>query len=176
MTLLQDYAARQAESRPDAVALVMGDERLTYGELDAAANRLARLLREAGCKRGDRVCLFVPKCPACLAAHVALWTRDLDVIAGFWSTFFGAEVGEVYESRRRPGFRSRFLTLGSGPAIEIMEGPWVTPGDPKEEHTGLAHVALSLGSEQAVGIWIGHYRDQSFTRQRARGRCHGFAR
>ena len=31
-----------------------------------------------------------------------------------------------------------------------MEGPWVTPGDPKEERTGLAHVALSLGSEQAV--------------------------
>ena len=83
-------------------------------------------------------------------AHVALWTRDLDAIAGFWSTFFGAEVGEVYESRRRPGFRSRFLTLGAGPTIEIMEGPWVAPGDPKEERTGLAHVALSLGSEQAV--------------------------
>lgn len=83
-------------------------------------------------------------------SHVALWTRDLEVIARFWSSFFGAEVGEIYESRRRPGFRSRFLTLGDGPAFEIMEGPWVEPADPAEERIGLAHVALSLGSEQAV--------------------------
>lgn len=82
--------------------------------------------------------------------HVALWTRNLEAIASFWSSFFGAEVGEIYESRRRPGFRSRFLTLGDGPAFEIMEGPWVGQADPAEERTGLAHVALSLGSEQAV--------------------------
>ena len=47
--LLQEYLARQARGRPDAVALVMGDERLTYGELEAASNRLARLLRAVGC-------------------------------------------------------------------------------------------------------------------------------
>ena len=82
--------------------------------------------------------------------HVALWTRDLEAIARFWSSFFGAEVGEIYESRRRSGFRSRFLRLGDGPAFEIMEGPWVESADPAEERIGLAHVALSLGSEQAV--------------------------
>jgi amino acid adenylation domain-containing protein len=76
VTLLQDYAARQAESRPDAVAVVMGDERLTYGELEQAANRLARLLREAGCKRGDRVCLFVPKCPAAIVAELGVLKAD----------------------------------------------------------------------------------------------------
>ena len=48
VTLLQDYVTRQAEARPDAVALVMGDERLTYGELEEAGNRLARLLRRGG--------------------------------------------------------------------------------------------------------------------------------
>ncbi|MGF6173384.1 VOC family protein [Ensifer sp. 4252] len=84
-------------------------------------------------------------------AHVALWTRDLEAVATFWSSFLGASVGEVYESRRRPGFRSRFLSLGDGPAIEIMEGPWVAPAEPEGvERTGLAHVALSLGSEAAV--------------------------
>ena len=30
-------------------------ERITYGALDAAANRLARALRRAGLRRGDRV-------------------------------------------------------------------------------------------------------------------------
>jgi amino acid adenylation domain-containing protein len=74
--LLQEYVARQAEARPDAVALVMGDERLTYGELEAASNRLARLIRQAGCRRGDRVCLFVPKTPAAVVAELATLKAD----------------------------------------------------------------------------------------------------
>ena len=74
--LLQEYVARQAEARPDDVALVMGDERLTYGELEAASNRLARLLREVGCARGDRVCLFVPKTPAAIVAELATLKAD----------------------------------------------------------------------------------------------------
>ena len=39
MTLLQDYVTRQAETRPDAVAVVMGEERLTYGELEEAGRK-----------------------------------------------------------------------------------------------------------------------------------------
>jgi amino acid adenylation domain-containing protein len=71
--LLQDYATRQAETRPDAIALVMGDARLTYGELEGESNRLARLLREVGCRRGDRVCLFQPKSiEAIVAMHATL--------------------------------------------------------------------------------------------------------
>ncbi len=69
--LLQEYVARQAEARPDALALVMGGERMTYGELEAASNRLARMLREAGCRRGDRVCLFLPKSTAAIVAEIA---------------------------------------------------------------------------------------------------------
>jgi amino acid adenylation domain-containing protein len=76
VTLLQDYVTRRAETRPDAVAVVMGEERLTYGELEAAGNRLARLLREAGCSRGDRVCLFVPKCPAAIVAELGVLKAD----------------------------------------------------------------------------------------------------
>jgi amino acid adenylation domain-containing protein len=72
-TLLQDYATRQAEQRPDATALVMGEVRMTYAELEEASNRLARLLREAGCRRGDRVCIFQPKSvEAIVGMHGAL--------------------------------------------------------------------------------------------------------
>ncbi|MBW7473808.1 non-ribosomal peptide synthase/polyketide synthase [Paenibacillus oenotherae] len=39
---------RQAASAPENVALAMGSEELTYGELNARANRLARKLRERG--------------------------------------------------------------------------------------------------------------------------------
>jgi amino acid adenylation domain-containing protein len=69
--LLQDTVSRQAERRPDALAVAMGDERLTYGELEAESNRLARLLVESGCEPGDRVCLFAPKCPAAIVGMLA---------------------------------------------------------------------------------------------------------
>lgn len=82
-------------------------------------------------------------------AHVALWTRDLDAAAAFWSDYFDAEVGDLYESRNRPGFRSRFVKLSDGGAIELMAGPWIETASPAER-AGWDHVAISLGSEAAV--------------------------
>ena len=73
---LAAYLGRQAERRPDATALVMGEERLTYGELDAAANQLARLLQEHGVEKGDRVCLLVPKSVAAILAIQAVVKAD----------------------------------------------------------------------------------------------------
>lgn len=70
--LLQDYAARRAETHASDVALVMGDERLTYGELEAESNRLARLLVEDSCRPGDRVCLFTSKSPSAIVAMHAI--------------------------------------------------------------------------------------------------------
>ncbi len=46
---------------PDAVALVTGTGRLTFGELDAASNRLARVLIGLGAGPGDLVVLALPR-------------------------------------------------------------------------------------------------------------------
>jgi len=82
-------------------------------------------------------------------AHIALWTADLDGLCRFWAETFGVVVGDLYESARRPGFCSRFLTLKDGPSIEVMQGPWITR-EVLEERQGYAHLALSLGSREAV--------------------------
>jgi amino acid adenylation domain-containing protein len=74
--LLQDWVAIQAATRPHASAVVAQDERLTYGELDARSNRLARLLKDAGCRRGDRVCLLMPKSPTALVAILGIYKAD----------------------------------------------------------------------------------------------------
>ncbi|WP_327169596.1 non-ribosomal peptide synthetase [Streptomyces subrutilus] len=50
---LVDRFEERARLHPGARALVFGDEELTYGELDARANRLARHLRARGLGRGD---------------------------------------------------------------------------------------------------------------------------
>ncbi|MFT3768683.1 MAG: amino acid adenylation domain-containing protein [Minicystis sp.] len=60
---LYDLLTAQAEKRPDVTAVVMNGARLTYRDLADASDRLARALIEAGCREGDRVCLFVPKSP-----------------------------------------------------------------------------------------------------------------
>src|SRR6185369_1886704 len=68
---LETLVAEQAERRPDALAVVMGDERMTYGELDERSNQMANLLIHAGCKRGDRVALFMRKVPLTLVTILA---------------------------------------------------------------------------------------------------------
>lgn len=74
--LLQHYLTSSAEQDPTAVALVMGDEPVTYGELDAESNRLAHLLREVGCQRGDRVVLLLPKTTVAITAMLAVLKAD----------------------------------------------------------------------------------------------------
>jgi lactoylglutathione lyase len=83
-------------------------------------------------------------------AHIALWTRDLSNAATFWRRYFQAEIGDVYKSKRRPGFVSCFVTLpGSITKIELMTAPWINDSA-TTGHIGWDHLAISLGSAAAV--------------------------
>ena len=46
-------------------------QRLTYGELETASNRLARLLVHVGCGSAERVCLLGEKSPAVIVGMLA---------------------------------------------------------------------------------------------------------
>ncbi|QIY75924.1 long-chain fatty acid--CoA ligase [Streptomyces sp. RLB1-33] len=52
-----------ARAVPDRAAVVLGDQRLTYAELDNAARRVANLLRSRGVEPGDKVALSCPNLP-----------------------------------------------------------------------------------------------------------------
>lgn len=58
--LVQDFLEQSAARQSDKVALVCDGRRLTYAELEARANRLARALSQRGVVRGDRVVLHLP--------------------------------------------------------------------------------------------------------------------
>ncbi|HVV46436.1 MAG TPA: amino acid adenylation domain-containing protein [Bryobacteraceae bacterium] len=58
---LQDALTASAERHPEKTAVVFRNQRMTYGEWEQASNRLAHALRKAGCVKGDRVGLLLPK-------------------------------------------------------------------------------------------------------------------
>ena len=73
---LQDWVTAQAERRPDSPAVVSGDAGLTYGELDTLSTQLARLLKDAGCQRFDRVALLMPTSPAAIIGLLGIYKAD----------------------------------------------------------------------------------------------------
>jgi fatty-acyl-CoA synthase len=57
-----DLVHRTAQRDPTKLALVNGDTRLTFAELESAVNRLASSLRSLGLEKGDRLALLSHNC------------------------------------------------------------------------------------------------------------------
>lgn len=75
MTRLEDLLTGSAERSPGSTALLLGaagdgGEAMTYAELDAATNRIARTLVDRGVRPGDRVGVLAAKTPWTIAALI----------------------------------------------------------------------------------------------------------
>jgi 2-haloacid dehalogenase len=95
--------------------------------------------------------------------HVAAWVSNLDRARGFYERWFHAASTPEYSSAKRD-FRSRFLSLGGGPRLELM----VSPQEPARH----AHIAISVGSRQAVDRLVKEMEEagvQIVSRPRATG-------
>ena len=66
------FLERSARVWPDKVAVIYGGRRLTYPELAAEAQRVARALQASGVAPGDRVAYLMPNLPEMLIAHFAV--------------------------------------------------------------------------------------------------------
>jgi fatty-acyl-CoA synthase len=67
-----DRFERVVERGPERDALIQGDRRLRYHELDAAANRFANWAKSAGVQRGDVVALLLGNRPELVIAQLGL--------------------------------------------------------------------------------------------------------
>ncbi len=63
MTNLSGFLEKSAQDFPDRTAIVFGDTRLSYPQVNGAANQVANLLVERGIKPGDKVALSCPNLP-----------------------------------------------------------------------------------------------------------------
>jgi amino acid adenylation domain-containing protein len=69
---VHELVARQVERSPEAVAVVCGDDRLTYRELDQKANRLAHRLRAAGAGPAKVVGICIERSPDMVVGLLAI--------------------------------------------------------------------------------------------------------
>ncbi|HEY8902953.1 MAG TPA: AMP-binding protein, partial [Chthoniobacterales bacterium] len=69
---IHELFADIAQEAPDAVAIEMGGEKLTFAQLDTGANQLARYLRKHGVEPGARVGVAMPRSPRWVTALLGI--------------------------------------------------------------------------------------------------------
>uniref|UniRef100_UPI0014316AEF non-ribosomal peptide synthetase n=2 Tax=Pseudomonas viridiflava TaxID=33069 RepID=UPI0014316AEF len=103
---LHQRIERQAANAPDAVAAQVGDQRLSYGELNRRANALAHHLIELGVRPDDRVAVM-----AC---------RGLDTLVGLLAVL-KAGAGYVPVDPGHPDERVGYLLQDSAPFVVLTQ-------------------------------------------------------
>lgn len=135
---LHHYAAATAERAPDAVAVRLGEESLTYAELVSQGRSLAGLLREAGVGSGDRVALLTGKTPlAIVAMHAVLEASAAYVPVDLASPASRAELMVrsaqpklVLASKPAADLLAALMDSGAleGARVLALDGPWEADG------------------------------------------------
>ena len=71
---------RHGRYRPDHLALVVGDERLTFRQLNARVNQLANALLGEGLRKGDKLATILPNCIEQLFVYLAAAKTGIVVV------------------------------------------------------------------------------------------------
>ncbi len=152
--------ARQAARQPDAVAARFGDVALSYGALDAQANRMAHLLLRHAAP-GDRVGVMLDRTPDMLAVLLGAWKAGLAYVP-LDPSHPPARLGHILADAAV----AVLVTDGSGPALdapmldlrtvgEAIAAPPDTP--PAVAENPLAYVIYTSGSTGLPkGVAVGH--------------------
>ncbi|PLS87565.1 MAG: acyl-CoA synthetase [Actinobacteria bacterium] len=74
------FLRRSAYMFPEKTAVVHGERRYTYRELEERVNRLASRLKDAGFRKGERVAFLCPNIPPLLEAHFAVPAAGLVLV------------------------------------------------------------------------------------------------
>jgi len=159
---LSDLLRSAAREAPDAEAFRYREERLTYRDWDALADRLAAALAARGVTRGDVVALLLPSTPFYLVAYLAA-ARIGAVATGINSRYRRTEIGHILA---RSGARlllavdawhdARFLPMLEGLRAELPELQDVAaiPAERLRESTTavVADLAPGAGPPPAVPV------------------------
>jgi acyl-CoA synthetase (AMP-forming)/AMP-acid ligase II len=150
----------RARETPDHAALVSGDITITYGELDARADQLARRVQAAGLRAGETVGVIAARrSDAVVAILAALKAGGAYAVIGRHESM--GEVGRLLAAARaRVVVTSRELRPraddGTGRSIVDLDGTGDDPADPLEARPGSRAAVLltpaPTGSRRPVDV------------------------
>jgi amino acid adenylation domain-containing protein len=162
--LLHRWIERQAALTPGATAVVGESESLTYRELDARANRLARRLRRMGVRVDEPVAICADRSPALIVGLLAIlkaggaylpldptYPPDRlafmieDGLGGLAKPVLLAQVDLLAASVAGAGARLVDLDSAAGPAGDA-DNPLLAPLDGGAGADNLAYVIYTSGS------------------------------
>lgn len=94
--------------------------------------------------------------------HLAIWANDLESMKLFYETYFGCKAGERYHNPTKK-FTSYFLDFENGCRLELMHRPDIEQKNgSNNEHLGLIHFAISVGSKEEVNALTEQLRADRF--------------
>ena len=147
-----NFLRRAADTLAERPAVVHGERRYTYEELERRCNRLASALRDRGIERHDRVAILCPNVPALLEAHYGVPMAGAVLVA--MNTRLSAD--EVAYIMRDSGARTVFVDAELEKLLEKADLNDVEKvvvqdsggdDDPYEEF-------LAGGSDEAPESWL----------------------
>lgn len=77
---LVDYVRANAETHPNAPAVLFKGTAISNEDLDRHSDRFAAALIDGGVKKGDRVALVLPNCPQFMIAEIGAWKAGATVL------------------------------------------------------------------------------------------------
>jgi lactoylglutathione lyase len=96
--------------------------------------------------------------------HVAIWTNDIEKLKDYYTRFFNAVAGTLYENEDT-GFKSYFLSFDEGSRLEIMQKPGipVNLNDSVDlQHIGIIHFAFHMDDMKNVIFKARELEDSGF--------------
>ncbi len=106
---LQNLFENQAAARPDAIAVMCGDRRMTYAELNASANQIAHGLQHMGIGHGSLVGLCVD--------------RSIEMVAGLLGVLKAGAAYVPLDPENSPA-RLTFEVSHAGIAVVLTQEKW----------------------------------------------------
>ncbi len=95
--------------------------------------------------------------------HIAIWANDIELLKEFYCRWFDAAPGDPYHNLKKH-FSSYFLTFPDNDVcLEIMNVPEIIDRDPADRIKGFCHIAISLGSKDAVDEMTERMRCEGIT-------------
>ncbi|NUT00637.1 MAG: acyl--CoA ligase [Sphingomonas sp.] len=96
-------------------AVVAGDERLTFADLDAWSERLAQALVRRGIEKGDRVAIAMRNCPSWVVSYMAIVKAGgvATLLNGWW---------QPHEMKHALDMVSPVLIIADAPRAKRIEG------------------------------------------------------